>query len=299
VADDAGEASGASEGVTALTVPSASLGEDVNVLLLRSDFPTSACGASPEQRPRWVWLLPGRGACADDTRPVLKALDDAVARGRLGSLVVAVVDGPWSRCASWWVDSSYAGSAEVAPGRPVETAVLKDVLPDVERRYGAPLDRQTRTIAGISMGGAGALRWALVQRGLFGSALLLSPAVYDTPPPTSSARDSGAFGVGHDVYSGQRWNSTMSYSALLDRRPVQGPPTRVVTLVGDDETVQDTADGRPADLTLQAARLHAVLQRRADIDSSLRIVGGGHDWSTWAQGVVTGVQLLDRGRRSG
>jgi len=234
-----------------------------------------ASGSAPVGR-TWIWLLHGHGAGAHDTRPLLAALAEATQRGQLPELAVAVPDGPWLDRGSWWVDTAL----------PVETALLQDVLPAVEGSLGDRPSPVRRCVAGISMGGAAALRWALAHHDLFGSAALLSPAVYETPPPDSSARTTGAFGAGPDRFVERRWHETMDFRALLASRERSGPVTRVATVVGDREPAQDGGDGAAADLDLQAVRLHAALKRHPRIRSSLRIVGGGHDQATWARHIA-------------
>lgn len=139
-----------------------------------------------------------------------------------------------------------------------------------------------------------ALRWALVRQDLFGSAVLLSPAVYEgSPAIDSSARTTGAFGVGARVYVPDRFLEVMHVPRLLAARQPGAARTRVVIMVGDQEPAQSDESG-PCDLDLGAARLHAALRRRPDVDSSLRVVGGGHDWPTWESTVVSALQLLLR-----
>lgn len=257
-------------------VPSRLLAADVDVLVLSPPV------ASPA--PAWLWLLHGHSASIEDMRPVLRTLEDAMADGRLRPYVVAAPDAPWSDRAGWWVDGVY----------PLESALLDEVLPALEARLGPPASRQERMVGGISMGGAGALRYALVHREMFGAAALLSPAVYSgSVPDMSSVRSSEAFASargGTDPVG--RFADLLDFERLLAARPVAGPSTRVATVTGDREPVQD-AGSQPADLDLCAARLHAALKRRTDLSTSLRILGGGHDWSFWAQTVVDVVRRAD------
>ncbi len=273
---------------------SATLGAPWRVLLQRPTEP---------RRAPWVWLLHGSTSSADEMRPLLSRVADAITAGALPAMVLAVPDAPDGYRSSWWVDSSYRPSAgdPVAtgdlvprPGLPLETALLDDVLPFVESRYGPPTGPGERSIGGISMGGAAALRWALVRPDLFGSAALLSPAVYEgSPARDSSARATGAFGVGAQVYEPERFLEVMHFPTLLAARESGTARTRVVIMVGDQEPAQSDESG-PCDLDLGAARLHAALRRRPDIDSSLRVVGGGHDWPFWEANVVGALQLCLR-----
>ncbi len=296
---------------------------------------------------RWVWVLHGRGSSAAEVRPVVESIAAAACAGILPPCVVVAPDGPWSRRMSWWVDSSYTGTAGgPPPGFPVETGLLTEALPWVERVVGDGLPKSGavvgRTVVGLSMGGSVALRWLLRPDRLFDSALLLSPAVYRAEPPfASSARTSGAFGRGGEVFDAVTFAALAGWESLLDAAAgVAGWPgdlagdrageragyglgrlsprlrprarLRVVTLIGDGELAQDgpsrrASPGRasdevggrvkpdagavPYDLDLQAARLHAALRRRPDIDAHLRIVGGGHDVDFWAATVVDGLRL--------
>lgn len=314
---------GAHTNLERIAVRSSALGADVSVVLLRPSGPIRPGGPVrpgspvidvgrpagddgtgpdlPATGTTWVWLLHGRGSSADAMAPLLRSIATAMDGGALPPLHVAVPDGPWSARAGWWVDSAYGGAPDsgTAPGRPVETALLREVLPELERHVGftdAPTERVTnapteRIVVGASMGGAAALRWAVVHPQLFGGAVLLSPAAYAfAPPPGSSARTSGAFGLEASVYCEERYRDLMHYPTLFERRT--GAPasvTRFAVAVGDREPPQSAA-GRTYDLDLEAVRLHAFLKRRPDVRSSLRVVSGGHDVALWADAVVPSLR---------
>ena len=208
-------------------------------------------------------------------------------RGRrvLRPATVVVPDGPWSDGTHWWVDSRFTGQGGIPAGRSVESALLLDVLPAVDP---SPTDGSTRrrAVVGISMGGAAALRWVLRYPELFGAAVLLSPACYDEQPPTgSSVLTGGAFGVDGSVFSLDAYREQLSWTHLLQRRRPQ-PRADVAITVGDEEPLQDNVVGGHADLTLEAARLHARLRRHPAMRSTLRIVGGGHEEGLWVEAVV-------------
>ena len=109
----------------------------------------------------------------------LAANGDALARigRRLRAMPPAVVVLP-SATTSWYVDRK----------EPMETAFLKDLLPEVERRFRVINERMGRVIGGVSMGGYGALRFALKNPEMFASAALVSPAIYVPEPPDDYLR---------------------------------------------------------------------------------------------------------------
>ena len=68
---------------------------------------------------------------------------------------------------SWWIDGAVDAAA---------SALLEDVMPQVEARLGFTVQRERRALLGVSMGGFGALQLALSQPGRFCAAALISPA---------------------------------------------------------------------------------------------------------------------------
>lgn len=245
-------------------------------VLLPEDGPAGAA--------RELYLLHGRGGTSAELVPVLLRLQAEAAAGDLPTYVVVVPEAPWAGGSSYWLDSLHES------GRPVESLMLRGLLPaltDVVGGAGIP-----RVVAGASMGGAAALRWALLHPELFGAAVLLTPAVYDgLPPEVSSMRRHGAFGRGRVLFDERRY-AELSYSRLLADRPARDGVLPVAIVVGDREPAQEGADGSWRDLDLEAARLHAALKREPDIRSQLRVGSGGHDWVFWEAALVQGLRIV-------
>ena len=193
-----------------------------------------------------------------------------------------VPDAPAEHRTSWWVDSAFIPDAsaahDVAPGQLLESSLLRDLLPTLERGYGAaPSGPSQRIIAGISMGGGAALRWLLVRPDLFCAAVLLSPAVFATlPVPGSAGRRRDVVDVEGDLFDTDRYERLLHYPTLLAAVEPDRPVTGVVTVVGDEELAR-TDGGERRDLELEAARLHAALKIHPAFSSALRVIGGGHE----------------------
>jgi enterochelin esterase-like enzyme len=258
------------------------LGEPVRVVTARP--PADVSAAAP-----WVWLLHGRGSTVAEVTAVVGGLEAAMGAGELAPHTIAAPVGAWSEVA-WWVDSAHSG------GRPVESAVLRDVLPQVETRWGPPAGRGQRIVAGYSMGGGSAVGWLLRHGDLFGAAALAAPAAFaDAPPVRSSTDGSGAFGTGERQFDQDRWASLMSYRRLLTGRGPTSAPLRVGIVVGDGEAAEDypSPSGRSS-LTLEAARLHMALSDAPGVVSSLRVVGAGHTTDFWAPAISMALGLVGR-----
>ncbi len=224
-----------------------------------------------------LYLLHGRGGSMDDWQPLLPVIDRLVATGVLPPLVVVMPDAPWSERAGFYVDSTHTGEPR---GRPVETALTRDLVAHVEATYPVVADRQHRVVGGVSMGGAGAVRHLLAHPDLFSRGLALSPASYDPlPPQDSSTRRYGAFGRAGRAFDEETYRA-LGHRALLEAwEPTH--PVRLFVAAGSDE-----------DLCLQAARVHQRARKVPGIDSTLRVLGGGHDWDVWEQALGIGLTWL-------
>ncbi|GAB2951700.1 alpha/beta hydrolase-fold protein [Nonomuraea fastidiosa] len=259
--------------ITTGAAPSPALGEDIayNVYL-------PAGYDRDKARHPVLYLLHGRGDSMQAWTRVKTTLDDMIRTKRIPPVIAVMPDAPWSERGSWYVDSRYTGAD--LPGRPVETALTRDLVKHVDATYRTAPIRQARLVGGYSMGGAGALRYALAHQDLFGAAAVLSPAVYTPLPPSdSSARDYGAFGKGGEKFDDEVYKE-LNYPALL---PDLDPdlPVRLFVAVGDDEYANpDPADARH-DLDFESAALYNAARRSPAISAQLRVLDGGHDWDVW------------------
>ena len=94
------------------------------------------------------------------------ALEKDMREGRLPEMLVVSPRG----VGTWFIDAQ-GGVSRYA------TFLTGTLVPFVDERYRTVASRDSRLVAGISMGGYGALRWALAEPGLFCAAGGLSPAV--------------------------------------------------------------------------------------------------------------------------
>ena len=219
-----------------------------------------------------VYLLHGFGA--DDREwldlgGVAETLDRMIGAGEIGPLIAVMPEAG----KSWYVDSARFGG----PGD-YETAILRDLIPAIDAAYPTLPDRAHRGIAGVSMGGFGALRLAFAHPDVFGAVVGLSAGLFKpggvswleaetTAEAEMDAWFPKVFGPHFDVgvYSAQ---TPFAYApGMAD----EAAPPAIMLIVGDDDYFQ-LHDG--------AAELYLDL-RSMGLKPELRVGDGGHDWTFW------------------
>jgi enterochelin esterase-like enzyme len=240
--------------ITVHTFHAAALGRDWSYVVY---LPTGYRADGP--RYPVLYLLHGNGGDAMDwvTQGDLQTSADAlIARHEIAPVVIVMPQGG----TDWYVDRK----------EKMETAFFDNLMPEVEQHFAVADQRSSRAIGGVSMGGFGALRYAMEHPDAFCGALLLSPAIYSNdPPPSSSARRVGVFG--EHQFDPHVWRA-LNYPALWNgyfARPWRLP---FFIAAGDDDLVIQ------ADSSLLYTRL-----REAGNPAALRIVDGGHVWPVWRE----------------
>lgn len=241
-----------------------------------------------------VYLLHGRGDQLNAWATIKPDLDRLIQEGRIPALIAIMPDAPASRRASFYIDSQFTGSADgkLPAGEAVETAFTKDLVEHVDANFPTRRDREGRIVGGYSMGGYGALRYSLAHPGLFGAAVVLSPAVYvPLPPPDSSTREFGAYGKGSQVFD-EGIYTALNYPATIPTFVAKGLPLVMFIGVGDDEKALPDPAQAAHDLDYEAHTLYNRMRRVPPVDAQLRVINGSHNWDTWRPTFVEGIQYV-------
>jgi S-formylglutathione hydrolase FrmB len=143
-----------------------------------------------------LWLLHGAGGGTDTWIPGVKQLFAGFA-----GIIVMPDGGRFGMYTDWWNGGTRRDPAWA-------TYHLKELRRLVERRYRIRPERRWHAIAGISMGGQGALRYSALLPGYFGSVATLSAAFPDMQSPvaegglTALASFNGADGATYESIFG-------------------------------------------------------------------------------------------------
>lgn len=170
---------------------------------------------------------------------------------------------------SWYVDSTARGG----PGN-YARALVDDLIPALDRRYRTLAGHDGRAIAGISMGGFGALRLAFAHPDRFAAAASLSGAFWldhdQTAVPAAAIAHifQGAFGTPFDRTRFLAESPVGELPALK----AAGMPLAVYLTAGRQDRYQADRD---------TVELAAAMGRQGQ-PARVVLTEGDHDWATWA-----------------
>lgn len=210
---------------------------------------------------------------------------------------------------SWYVDSAEVGG----PGD-YETALTRDLREAVEAGYPVRTDRGGRAIAGLSMGGFGAVRLALAHPELYSASVSFSGALWQNVPkaelektpedlkkaepniffqrvdaatttagvvvPNVGDHYSGSFGKPFDA---RLFNAQNVFTLLALQTQAKAKLPAFYLTCGDD-------DGYA--LWRGAYALYTMMEE-AGVAAEFRVTDGAHVWSLWAKELVNGLAFID------
>lgn len=251
--------------------------EALGGLMRYSVYLPDAYRSEPEARFPVVYLLHGYGA--DDHEwlefgNVDETLDRMISSRQIPPFIAIM---PFAG-KSWYVDSADLGG----PGD-YETAIVRDLAHHIEEAYRVMPGRAGRYIAGLSMGGYGAIRFAFFHPDRYQAVASLSGALFeDIGIPTveepiesgdAAMQDLaeywflGAYGRPFDADIFRRRNPFSRIEALARG----GIVPEILIMAGDDDYFNFDKGSTALQATLQ----------HANIKAELVIEDGGHEWDLW------------------
>jgi enterochelin esterase-like enzyme len=122
-----------------------------------------------ERRFPVLYWLHGSGGGLAGVRPLVTYFNAAIAAGKIPPMLIVFANGLSS---SMWCDAS-DGSV------PMETIMVKELLPEIDSHFRTKASREGRLIEGFSMGGYGAARLGFTYPDLFGAVSMLGAGPLD------------------------------------------------------------------------------------------------------------------------
>lgn len=222
-----------------------------------------------------IYML--HGAESDETswvdRGGIKVTADAlIQRGQLRPSIIVM---PTLGKNSWYID----GNSDQA-----ETALIKDLIPYIEEKYKASSERQGRSVAGLSMGGYGALNLSLSHPEFFCAAGILSPAIYNPLPPETSASRTAPQFLKNNVFDDKMWTESL-YTARLEHYKESGAIVPMWIESGDHDALG---------IVVAGAELYWTLHAHQPENIEYRVVDGDHDWMVFRESSIRALPYMSK-----
>jgi putative tributyrin esterase len=175
---------------------------------------------------------------------------------------------------SWYVNSA------TVPGDKFEDFLVADVVPAIERQYRVLADRRHRAIAGLSMGGYGAMKYALKYPGMFSVAGSFSGALN---APLDLAQQEPKFAQYLDPVFGAPGSPTRAQNDLLALARDADPQAMPYFYL-------DCGTSDPYFIPVN--RAFTALLRERGIAYEYHELPGAHDWQYWDRRLPVFLRLL-------
>ena len=264
-------------------------------------------GTAPKGGWPVLYLLHGLNGAATDWDKLGKlrtTVDKLIADDAMKPLLIVMPSGG----NSWYVDS-----ADVKGPGNYATAISRDLEQAVEQAFPVGKDRAHRAIAGISMGGFGALRLGLSDPSRYSAIAALSPAIWQNIPtaavdksaaelealrsgyfqkadtstvttglvmPPEGAHFGGAFGTPFDA---RRFNASNVFTILGRAVESRKNLPSVYLTVGDDDS----------HLLWRGAIAFFETMRMDGRMIDFRVTDGDHDWDCWKASLGDALLFID------
>lgn len=243
-------------------------------IFLPSDYYTS------ERAYPVTYLLHGYGDADDgwiQFGEVNRLADDAIKAGKIPPMIIVTPDG---------FTSFYINTADGKLN--YEDFFIKELIPHIEKTYKVKAERKYRGIAGLSMGGYGALMYALKYPNLFVAAAPLSAAVWTDNDIINldEGMFNGLFGnsMGKNLKGKERltpaWLSNSPLAIIEKKTKEELSAVSYWIDCGDDDF-----------LTIGNAQLHIALTNKK-VPHEFRMRDGAHNWTYWRTGIIDALSFI-------
>lgn len=206
-----------------------------------------------------------------------RSADRAILQGDIPAMILVMPDGG----VTWYINDA-AGKVRY------EDMFLQEFIPFIDAAYRTRADREFRGVAGLSMGGFGALTYAFRHPDAFCACAAFSAAVW-TPEDMiglESKRYDLMFG---DVFGRGLSGQARLSPNFLAHNPLDLARTLPVESLTKARYYLDCGDD---DFLFKAnALLHAQLLARK-VPNELRVRDGGHSWPYWRTGIIDGLKFI-------
>lgn len=235
--------------------------------------------ASSQSRYPVLYLLHGMGQNYLDwvqKGDANRTADSIIAKGSIPNMIIVMPDAG---------NSFYINSAD---GYNYEDYFLKELIPYIDSIYKTRPSRDFRAIAGLSMGGYGAIVYSIKHADLFSACVALSSGVVTDPEVVNTPNDI------YDAYYAPIWGKANGENRLqLPTWSKYSPLANLKTGKVDDlKKIKWYFDiGDDDSLYKGNAAIHNIL-RDKQVPHEFRIRDGDHTWEYWRTGLGDALKFI-------
>lgn len=204
----------------------------------------------------------------------------AIADGKVSPCIIIMPDGKLT-----WYCNSY--DQKIA----WEDNFINEFIPSVETQFRIRAKKEYRAIAGLSMGGYGALKLSMRHPDLFSCCVALSSGTFTDEEILKKSDEDyertfpGLFGKG--LQGEARLNDAWKANNPLDL--IHSVPLEKL------KSVRFWIDCGDDDFLFNGNSTLHIEMRKAGIPHEYRVRNGGHQWSYWRSGLETGLEYIGEG----
>ena len=202
--------------------------------------------------------------------------DKGIAEGAFPSCILVIPDGKVS-----WYCNSFDGKDRW------EDMFINELIPFVEKQYRIRAKKEFRAVAGLSMGGYGALGLSMRNPDLFSSCIALSSGTFSDQEITTQSDDTY-----HTYFKNIFGNDLKGDARLTDAWKANSPLHLIHTVSAEKlKGIRFYIDCGDDDFLYKGNSLLHIGMRELNIPHEYRVRNGSHSWSYWRTGLYDGLKF--------
>jgi enterochelin esterase-like enzyme len=203
--------------------------------------------------------------------------DQAIAAGTIPPMIIIMPNGD----SSWYINS-YDGKEKY------EDFFVKEFMPSIEKTYRIKAEKKYRAVAGLSMGGYGAMMYALKYPEWFVAAAPLSAAVFDDDAMINMPDNN------YEAVFGQLFGRGLQGKDRLNKVWYNYAVLKIVETKSSDDLkkVRYWIDCGDDDFLTKGNCLLHILLVDKKVPHEYRVRDGAHNWTYWRTGITDALQFI-------
>ncbi|MEM8906687.1 MAG: alpha/beta hydrolase-fold protein, partial [Bacteroidota bacterium] len=203
--------------------------------------------------------------------------DQAIAEGRIAPMIIVMPDAK----VTWYVNDAKGKQR-------YEDFFIQEFMPHIEQSNRIRRQKEFRGITGLSMGGYGALLYAMKYPDLFAAAAPLSAAIYTEAEVMEHEQERW------DRVEGDLYGSGLAGAERITAHWKANNPLHLAKTLGKEALSQVSYyfDCGDDDFLFRGNAAIHVLFREMEIPHEFRIRDGAHDWTYWRTGITDALAFL-------